>query len=73
MPATRTPLGNLKDRIATRARIDSAIVMLSAGRERAEIANALGITRNYLRQIALDARRDGRLPPDDAQMDLALA
>lgn len=58
-------VGNLKDRIATRARIDSAIVMLAAGRARAEIANALGITRNYLRQIALDARRDGRLPPDD--------
>ena len=63
-------VGSLKERIAVRARIDSAVSMLSAGMPRGEIVAALGITYNYLRQIVLRARRDGRLHLDDPQMAL---
>lgn len=42
--------------------IDTVISMMAAGIPREEIARATGKTRNYIRQIIYDARKDGRLP-----------
>lgn len=65
----------LKAAAATQTRIDSAITMLAANLPRAQIVAALGISYNYLRQIAHRARLTGRLaeaPAHSRQGQLAL-
>lgn len=65
----------LKAAAATQTRIDSAITMLAANLPRAQIVETLGISYNYLRQIAHRARLTGRLaeaPAHTGQGRLAL-
>lgn len=62
-------------RMAVTESIETVIRMEAEGHSRDAIVRATGKTKNYIRQIIFDARRDGRLPPlpaDDAQGTLSL-